>query len=112
MSLTSGLPVKTVAVYQSVFLARLVAFEPLYVSLQMLPDFQIGLIFTIQLTMTVYTCWAVFKKKAFQNYAFGFLRIFIDLSLLFFMTMGMYCQYTYGKISPEEYLAKSNVSWV
>ena len=62
MSRTKGLPVKSVAVYQSVFLARLVMFEPLYVSLQMLPDFQIGLIFTIQLAMTCYTGWAVFKK--------------------------------------------------
>ena len=101
MSLTRALPHKAVAIYQTVFLIRLVSFEPLYVSLQMLPNFQIGLIFFIQLTMTFYTGWAVFRKRAFSNIAFGFLRIFIDFSMLFFMTLGMYCQYSYGRIRPE-----------
>ena len=78
----------------------------------MLPSFQITTIFLIQLCMTAYTCWAVFKKRAFRSVAFGFLRIFIDFSLLFFMTLGKYCQYSYGRISPEEYLSRFNISWV
>ena len=112
MSLTRALPHKAAAIYQTVFLARLISFEPLYVSLQMLPNFQVGLILMIQVTMSIYTFWAVFKMRAFSNIAFGFLRIFIDFSMLFFMTLGMYCQYSYGKITPEEYLAKFNISWV
>ena len=112
MSLYRGLPDRFVGVYQSVFLARLVLFEPLYVSLQMLPNFQISIIFSVQLVMTCYTIVAVLFKGAFKNFVFGVLRIFIDSSILFFLTLGMYCQFTYGKIDPQEYFARFNLSWV
>ena len=111
MSLYRGLPDRFVGVYQSVFLARLVLFEPLYVSLQMLPNFQISIIFSVQLVMTGYTIVAVLFKGAFKNLVFGVLRIFIDSSILFFLTLGMYCQFTYGKIDPQEYFARFNLSW-
>ena len=62
--------------------------------------------------MTSYTCYTVFKRRAFKNIAYGVLRVFIDFSILFFLTLGMYCQFTYGKIDPQQYLSKFNLSWI
>lgn len=48
-------------------LLRLISFEPILVSLQVLPIIQIGMIFLLQLAMSILTVLAVFKVKAFKT---------------------------------------------
>ena len=98
VSLTQGFERKYLSYYQSCFILRLVIFEPLYVSLQTLPDLQISLIFAIQLFFTTYTLVGV-VKKIYYTWVFAAFRMATEASILFFLTMGLYCQFQYGKVS-------------
>ena len=97
--------------YQSLYLLRLVLFEPLYVSLQPLPYFQISFISLIQLTFTAYSIYCVFKR-CFYNWVFAVFRLATEAAILFFLVMGVYCQFSYGKATTEEYFSDKNSGWL
>ena len=90
MSFTRGFLNRKVAFYQSIFLIRLIMFEPLYASLQVLPYFQISIIFLIQLAITGFTVFCV-VKRIYYNWIFAIFRIATEASILFYLTLGLYC---------------------
>jgi cell division protein FtsL len=85
--------------FNLMFLMRLFAFEPLFVSLQMLPTFQVSVVFIIQLIFLIFTYYSIFKAKIYKtiyisfnffvNETFIFLFILLCLFIAFGGTKGM-----------------------
>ena len=50
-------------------------------------------------------------RKIFYTWVFAAFRLATEVSILFFLAMGLYCQIQYGKISSEEYFSIENESW-
>lgn len=81
--------------YNFFFFVRILFFEPVFISLQMLPLVQVLLIFMIQMAFLIYSIKAIFFKKIFKswlvslNYGINeiFLTMFMVLCLL--ITLGI-----------------------
>lgn len=84
---------KVAKYYNLISLIRLVSFEPILVTLQLIPEAQITIILILQMVMCIFTIIAVFKFKIFKNILFtiqnfvfetlltGVLGIFFMMSL-------------------------------
>ena len=64
----------------------------------------------MQLVTTIYTLYCA-CKKTFYNGIFSVFRVATEVAILFYLTLGLYCQLRYGKVSPEQYFALNNDAW-
>jgi hypothetical protein len=78
--------------FNTISLLKLIAVEPFYVTLQMFPSLQIGILFALQLTYYIYFLRMAFKKKIFISKV-DVVQIFInELSILVFLGIGLIFQ--------------------
>lgn len=80
--------------YNFYFFVRLLAFEPIFISLQMLPILQISIIIVIQFWFAYFTLKAIYSQKIFSNCLialnYGVNEVFLTLFSLFcfFLAIG------------------------
>jgi hypothetical protein len=79
--------------YNWLFLLRLMSFEPIFVSLQMLPKAQVTCIFGIQFFFCVFTYSGIFYKKIFLNHVIAFEYWLNETFITLFMVLCMYIVY-------------------
>ena len=62
--------------------------------------------------MTGLTFYSSVVKRIFDHIFNGLMKLFIDLSILFFLSIGLYSQLAHGGRKDEDYLASSNTTWI
>ena len=51
-------------------------------------------------------------KKIFQNFIFGGFKLATEITLIFFVSVGLVFQMLYGGMTSEQYFAKENKPWI
>jgi len=85
--------------YNAISLLKMFAFEPFYVTLQMLPTFQITSMFLLQLVFTVWTADVGIRKKIFTSVVAFISNLANELAILIFLLVGVLFQTTGGQAS-------------
>jgi hypothetical protein len=75
--------------FNALSLLKILTFEPLLVSLQMLPGMQISLLLLIQASYVGWLAFCGFKEKIFVSKAVFLATLICDTSILFFLLLGL-----------------------
>ena len=81
---------------------KLVIFEVLIVSLQMLPKAQITLLLLCQLYTMGLVFWAVFINRVYSTWAYGFVDLLIEVTITLFLIIGAITSYSDNPASAIE----------
>ena len=75
--------------YNSITLLKMLCFEPMLVSLQMIPGLQIFILTSIQIAYVVWLAYCGFKEKIFSSKAIFLATLICDTSILVFLLLGL-----------------------
>jgi membrane protein implicated in regulation of membrane protease activity len=82
--------------FNSVTLLKMLAFEPILVSLQMIPGLQVSLLVSVQLAYVIWLAFCGFKDKIFVSKAVFLATLVCDTSILVFLILGLVFQISGG----------------
>jgi hypothetical protein len=92
--------------YNTITLTKVLVFEPMYVTLQMLPSAQISLIFLVQFGFLAYILWGGLKHKMFVSKV-NLIQVMInEVAISIFLFVGLYIQLGGGEgaMSPKTFV--------
>lgn len=96
--------------YRFALMVKLIFFEILIVSLQMLPKTQLMLMTSAQIVAIIIIAKALFSDKVYTHKFFGFMDLFTEVTIFFYLAIGNISTYLGKKIQVELCGLKSSFS--